>query len=1138
MIYRDRAALALRLRLTTFAAVYVYSLLSTVFGEDSFALPPSFALGSNLEVSEYDLLAAVKIPFQDPKTQYIDEDGHDGFPALGFKAGSDVKIAHRQILPEKLPAEFSILISAKPRSRKGGFIFAVVNPYDTVVGLGVRIAPEGTSNTVISLFYTDTSHIASQIIANFTVNRFNGKWTRFAFRLSVDNVTLFFNCNETETVPVKREPLELIFDSASTLYIAQAGPVIGEPYEGALDQVKIFRDPNMAADQCKTDFQGFQKLNPENENEIDEVERSDYDGTFREGSGSEDYGFIPPPPPPPNGKPCICDNDHCCNYLFNDIKASLGNKGDKGDRGPRGPPGESIRGPPGPPGPPGLPGPSAPEGVCSCNFTSLISSLSSSNSLGVSEGKPGPPGMPGQPGLPGDKGIPGIPGDKGERGERGPQGPIGLQGPKGEPGKDGLPGKPGAPGPPGPPGPVEFENVDETVLGGPLVRPGVPGPKGEPGKPGPSGPRGEKGPTGTKGLRGDPGPKGERGDRGFPGERGPPGVKGDTGSPGLDGIPGNPGKHGDKGEKGAVGPPGPPGIAYNSDMTGIVPGLPGPKGEPGEKGPKGDKGEEGEGGIPGVPGMKGEPGGPGQKGEQGESGAIGPVGPPGSKGERGPPGSIIMPNGNGEIVTVKGDKGDMGRRGRRGKPGPPGPAGPPGKSGPMGEIGLPGWMGRPGASGLPGISGPKGEKGDPGAYGGPKGDKGDKGDRGQDGIPGRDGRDGSPGPPGLPGAASSDETIRYVPVPGPPGPPGPPGIPGVSVTGPKGEPGGPPYGEPTYNLRPGTRSSLEELKALRELKDLKSGSDGRSTASPPIFTVSEQEVAARIVPGAVTFQDHDAMIKMSSVSPVGTLAYVIEEEALLVRVNNGWQYIALGSVLPVTTPSPPTTTSPQLRPPFEASNLINHISKPADVPNWYPKMLRMAALNEAYTGDVHGVRGADYSCYREARRAGLRGTFRAFLSSRVQNVDSIVRLADRKLPVSNLRGEVLFNSWSEMFKGDGAPFPHPPRIYSFNGKNVLTDLSWPHKAVWHGALVNGERALDTSCDAWHSASRDKVGLAGSLKGPTLLEQTPYTCDKKLILLCIEATSELFVQRKRRDLDSSNDEILNEDDYHTLLSLIN
>lgn len=63
----------------------------------------------------------------------------------------------------------------------------------------------------------------------------------------------------------------------------------------------------------------------------------------------------------------------------------------------------------------------------------------------------------------------------------------------------------------------------------------------------------------------------------------------------------------------------------------------------------------------------------------------------------------------------------------------------------------------------------------------------------------------------------------------------------------------------------------------------------------------------------------------------------------------------------------------------------------------------MAALNEPFTGDMHGVRGADYACYRQAKRAGLRGTFRAFLSSRVQNVDSIVRLGDKDLPIVNIK---------------------------------------------------------------------------------------------------------------------------------------
>lgn len=150
-----------------------------------------------------------------------------------------MKIAHRQILPEKLPADFSILISAKPRTRRGGFIFAVVNPYDTVVELGVRVAPETQTSTVLSLFYTGSSEISSQCLANFTVSRFHGKWTRFAFRVTGDNVTLFFNCNETETALVKRQPLELTFDSASTLYIAQAGPTIGEPYEVSNNNLAI-----------------------------------------------------------------------------------------------------------------------------------------------------------------------------------------------------------------------------------------------------------------------------------------------------------------------------------------------------------------------------------------------------------------------------------------------------------------------------------------------------------------------------------------------------------------------------------------------------------------------------------------------------------------------------------------------------------------------------------------------------------------------------------------------------------------------------------------------------------------------------------------------------------------------------------
>ena len=40
------------------------------------------------------------------------------------------------------------------------------------------------------------------------------------------------------------------------------------------------------------------------------------------------------------------------------------------------------------------------------------------------------------------------------------------------------------------------------------------------------------------------------------------------------------------------------------------------------------------------------------------------------------------------------------------------------------------------------------------------------------------------------------------------------------------------------------------------------------------------------------------------------------------------------------------------------------------------------------------------------------------------------------------KGETIFNSWKDLFTGGGAPFPVPPKIYSFDGRNVLTDFSW------------------------------------------------------------------------------------------------
>lgn len=109
-------------------------------------------------------MRAIDIPFKDQKTQFFEE-GADGFPAFGFRPGSDVKSPYRLFFPEKLYPEFSILVMVKPESRAGGFVFSVVNPLETIVQLGVQMTPV-RHDTNISLIFTDASaHFSSQYIA-------------------------------------------------------------------------------------------------------------------------------------------------------------------------------------------------------------------------------------------------------------------------------------------------------------------------------------------------------------------------------------------------------------------------------------------------------------------------------------------------------------------------------------------------------------------------------------------------------------------------------------------------------------------------------------------------------------------------------------------------------------------------------------------------------------------------------------------------------------------------------------------------------------------------------------------------------------------------------------------------------------
>ncbi|XP_076329079.1 uncharacterized protein LOC143235125 isoform X4 [Tachypleus tridentatus] len=1244
-----------------------------------------------------DFLETIKIPFTSSMVYFVD--GLDGFPAFGFKEKAEIRAPYRLYLPKQMFRDFSILATIKPERREpsGGYLFAVVNPSETIVQLGVHIVESYDNFVNISLYYTDvTMHLSSQILATFTVPDFIGSWRKFALKAYGNTVSLYFQCEEFGKVENNRIPKELVFDSASTLYIGQAGQLIGGAYVGALQQLNIYNSPELAEVQCEDNLKGFGSGDffGRGDIDIDEFEDifddDDVSLTPEEGSGSDYQGpppLITPPPPGPGvlgigeigkpgpqgppglpgpkgepgkdgepgekGEPGQVINKYPLHKVTNGSKGEKGERGDvglPGSRGPKGDKGECLIGPPGPPGPPGssftytdgsgigswnpidlgsgeqdgfgfirrIEGPPGPPGLPG------IPGVCTNTSLNTIPGPPGPRGLPGSPGADGRDGIPGTPGMPGFKGEMGPpgsrgmkgdmgdSGPVGLpgiQGKKGEPGMDGIPGSSGPrgfPGPPGPPGPPSnprgsifdldgsfssgiYGASGDGLLGSYAEKPGLRGPQGLPGVRGPPGPRGERGYPGEKGEPGIPGTKGDKGSVGLPGEKGDMGLPGFDGMPGLKGSPGEKGQKGEKGNvgppgEGVPGPPGPPGSSFSEGDLESVIGPPGPKGDKGDIGEPGKPGLQGEPGFPGLFGLKGEPG---QRGFPGESGPIGPPGEPGPVGLPGPPGKtkVVTIDGVVQVIQEKGEKGDRGRRGRRGKRGPPGLPGLPGKQGTIGEIGFPGFPGRPGLrgmhgqkgepgvcmkgekgeGGLPGppgpivyvgsleegfengigydsnklavnyIPGPKGERGETGLIGpeGPPGPPGPPGQRGLPGIPGIDGLKGDGGPPGPPGRLSSEDGFKsFLPVPGPPGPrgppgqvveglPGPPGPPGIGKPGPPGPPGPPGL---SYNSRWLRNPDSIGGRAYRRKRafDTKGffynqgppgppGPPGRPGSTPVVDDLD----LSNIVSGAVTFSNQELLLEAAHKSPRGTLAFLLDEDSLLVKVTQGWQYIGLGPILPSpksTTPSTTTTASSRNPGPIHPHNLVVKNSQ----------RLRMAALNQPLNGDMHGVRGVDYKCYHQARKANLQGTFRAFLASKVQDLHSIVYSKDRKLPIVNIKDEVLFNSWKDLFMGNRASFTPFPRIYSFDGRNVLLDNSWPQKIVWHGSDQFGIRDTDSYCNAWHSSSLMEEGLASSLLQNHLLEQEKYSCNHSFIVLCVETiSSKDNLHRSRRNADTNN-----------------
>ena len=178
---------------------------------------------------EIDFLQAISIPTHESVT-FVK--GFDGYPAFEFGKKANERKLSRLYL-NKIDEEFSILVTTRPNTKEGGFLFAIVDPLETVVQLGVRLSKaDGDGETNIMLYVTDhRTSSSSTVIAKFTVPSFVQKWTRFALQVRQAVVTLFLDCQEYDSVMYKRVKGEIPIEQSSTLFVGQGGDVIGNKYE-------------------------------------------------------------------------------------------------------------------------------------------------------------------------------------------------------------------------------------------------------------------------------------------------------------------------------------------------------------------------------------------------------------------------------------------------------------------------------------------------------------------------------------------------------------------------------------------------------------------------------------------------------------------------------------------------------------------------------------------------------------------------------------------------------------------------------------------------------------------------------------------------------------------------------------------
>lgn len=167
--------------------------------------------------------------------------------------------------------------------------------------------------------------------------------------------------------------------------------------------------------------------------------------------------------------------------------------------------------------------------------------------------------------------------------------------------------------------------------------------------------------------------------------------------------------------------------------------------------------------------------------------------------------------------------------------------------------------------------------------------------------------------------------------------------------------------------------------------------------------------------------------------------------------------------------------------------------------------IQVAALNQAWTGNLGGIDMADAHCQMQAAAAGVAGTWKAFLSATNRNVKDLVPPDLQSLPVYNLKGEKLLDSWMNLNQSIPSSLLY---IWTFSGIQVdegKVNPDWFDADAWTGSDAMGNWAMGATCNDW----TDGTATGGSgrateldLGGNIFTKQETKTCSTYAAVMCV------------------------------------